>query len=183
MTTVLIGAGGHAKVAYEIAKQSNINIDGFIDPKVLSFNELKKYDDENFFDFYFLGVGGVTVSQLENRNLLYKNYKKKSCPLTLLSTHAFVSESSVLGAGTLVSHNVVIQSGATIGENVIINTGSIVEHDAVIGDGAHIGPGAIILGGAQVGCETMIGAGAVILPGQIVDAKTLVPSLTRYRND
>ena len=178
MTAVLIGAGGHAKVVHEIAMQRNINFDGFIDSAVSNFKELKKCNETQIFKFYFLGIGGVLVRQLENRHSLYVIYKQKgACPLKLLSPQAFVSESAVVGDGTLVAHNAVIQTGATVGENVII------EHDAIIEDGCHIAPGAIILGGARVGSMSIVGAGAVVFPGQEVPTKTLVSSLTRYKND
>jgi len=184
MTTVLIGAGGHAKVVHEIAMQKNINFDGFIDSAVSNFKELKKCNETEIFKFYFLGIGGVLVRQLENRHSLYGIYKKKGArPLKLLSLQAFVSQSAIVGDGTLVAHNAVIQTGATIGENVIINTSAIIEHDAIIEDGCHIAPGAIILGGARVGSMSIIGAGAIVLPGQLVPNKTLVSSLTRYKND
>jgi sugar O-acyltransferase (sialic acid O-acetyltransferase NeuD family) len=184
VTTVLIGAGGHAKVVYEIAEQNRINFDGFIDPRMLSLKGLKKLQDNDSFESYFIGIGGVNVSQLGKRHLLYQNFKLNgSSSFKLLSPRAYVSHSAVVGNGTLVAHNAVIQADANIGENVIINTNAVVEHDAIIEDGAHIGPGAIILGGALVGAMSMIGAGAVILPGQEVRSETLVPSLTRYQND
>ena len=184
MTAVLIGAGGHAKVVHEIAMQRNINFDGFIDSAVSNFKELKKCNETEIFKFYFLGIGGVLVRQLENRHSLYGIYKQKGArPLKLLSLQAFVSQSAIVGDGSLVAHNAVIQAEATIGENVIINTSAIIEHDAIIEDGCHIAPGAIILGGARVGSMSIIGAGAVVLPGQVVPNKTLVSSLTRYKND
>ena len=184
MTTILIGAGGHAKIVYEIAEQNRINFDGFADPKTLTFKELKKLQEDDFYELYFIGIGGVNVAQLEKRHALHQNYKLNgSSSFRLLSPHAYVSQSAMIGYGTLVAHNAVIQVDANIGENVIINTSAIIEHDAIIEDGAHIGPGAIVLGGAQVGAMSMIGAGAVILPGQVVPAKTLVSSLTRYLND
>lgn len=184
MTTVLIGAGGHAKVVYEISHQSGLMFEGFIDPKVPSFKGLKKMGNDESFEYYFIGVGGSKVEELEKRHSLYQSYKLKGCvPLKLLSANAVISETAIIGDGTLIAHNAVIQPNVTIGENVIINTGAIIEHDAVIKNGAHIGPGAIVLGGAQVGHMSMVGAGSVVLPGQEVPAKTLLASLTRCRND
>ncbi len=184
MKNVLIGAGGHAKVVYEISKQNGVMFDGFIDPLVIQFKELKKMQEDDSFEFYFLGVGGITINQLDNRHSLYENYKrKKYIALKLISKGACVSESAVIGNGVLISHSVVIQADTIVGENVIINTGAIIEHDVIIEDGVHIAPGAIILGGARIGSGSMIGTGAVVLPRQKVPSKTLVSSLTRYKND
>lgn len=184
MTAVLIGAGGHAKVAYEISLLSDIKFDGFIDPKVECFKSLKKMQDDDLLKYFFIGIGGSRIDELEKRHLLYQSYKLQNCTaLRLLSNTAVISETSSVGEGTLVAHNAVIQPDAEIGENVIINTGAIIEHDAIVEDGAHIGPGAIILGGAKIGKVSMIGAGAVILPAQEVASRMLIASLTRYRND
>jgi acetyltransferase EpsM len=184
MTTVLIGAGGHAKVAYEIAVQKGMEFNGFIDSVILSFKELKKLQEDDPCEFYFIGIGGVNVDKLEKRHSLYQGYKLSgSSSFKLLSPHAYISQSAIIGDGTLVAHSAVIQVDANIGENVIINTSAIIEHDAIIEDGCHIAPGAIILGGARVGSMSIIGAGAIVLPGQLVPNKTLVSSLTRYKND
>lgn len=180
----LIGAGGHAKVVYEIAKQLDVLFDGFIDPAVNEFFGLPKLTD-NFIDQnFFIGVGGVTVAQLQKRYEIYNRYVlQKLNALTLISKHAYVSPTAKIGSGTLIAHNVTVQIAAEIGENVIINTGSIIEHDVSIGNGAHIAPGAILLGKVKIGACAMIGAGAVILPEQEVPANTLVPALTRFKNE
>jgi acetyltransferase EpsM len=184
MTNVLIGAGGHAKVVYEISMQNGIKIDGFIDPKVQFFKSLKKMKDEEPFKHFFIGMGGSKIEELEKRHLLYQNYKLKNCiALKLLSNSAIISETSNVGDGTIIAHNAVLQPETTIGENVIINTGAIIEHDVIIEDGVHVGPGAIVLGGATIGRMSMIGAGAVVLPAQEVAPRMLIASLTRYKND
>ncbi len=182
MTAVLIGAGGHAKVVYEISLQNSIKIDGFIDPEVQFFKSLKKMHDEDSFEHFFVGIGGSRVEELEKRHSLFQSYKLKNCiALKLFSNTAAISETSSIGEGTLIAHNAVIQSEAKIGENVIINTGAIIEHDAIVEDGAHIGPGAIVLGGAKIGKMSMIGAGAVVLPASEVAPRMLIASLSRYK--
>ena len=181
MTKTIIGCGGHAKVVYEIAEQNSIFFDAFIDPKIIEFKNLKKIQESDFFNAYFMGIGGTITDNLMHRHHLYKEYKKKGClSFTLQSAQSYVSTSAIIGIGTLVAHQAIIQAGASVGENVIINTGAIIEHDAMIEDGCHIAPGAIILGGARIGTCSMIGAAAVILPGQIVSPQTLIPALTRY---
>lgn len=184
MINVLIGAGGHSKVVYEIARKIDIVFDSFVDPNVENFLDLKKLNENDSIDSYFLGIGGITPKQLERRQEIYTRHKKAGCyPLSIVSALSHVSVSSLIGSGTLIANNVTVQPGAKIGENVILNTGSIIEHDAIIEDGAHIAPGAIILGGSVVGSCAMVGSGAVVLPGQTVPSSFLVPSLTRYRNE
>jgi sugar O-acyltransferase (sialic acid O-acetyltransferase NeuD family) len=180
----LIGAGGHAKVVYEIAKQNDVLFNGFIDPNVINFFDLQKLNDNLIDQNFFIGIGGVTVAQLQKRYEVYKNYiMQKLNALTLISKYAYVSPFSKIGTGTLVAHNVTVQINAMVGENTIINTGAIIEHDVSIADGVHIAPGAVVLGNARIGACAMIGSGAIILPEQEVPANTLVPALTRFKNE
>ena len=181
MTTCLIGAGGHAKVVCDVASKSAILINSFIDPKVESFYALKKMEEHEEPENYFISVGGSSVKELVKRQELYLQYKNFSNPISIISNHAIIGSEVLIGSGTFIAHGAIINSNAKIGENVIINTGAIVEHDATIEDGCHIAPGAIILGGAHIKRMSMIGAGAVILPNQAVIEEFLVPSLTRYK--
>jgi sugar O-acyltransferase (sialic acid O-acetyltransferase NeuD family) len=184
MVRVLIGSGSHAAVVYEIAQQKNLFFDAFVDPSVHVFKNLKKMNEYDSFFSYFVGIGGMVITDLLKRQSLYENYKRNNYKsFNLISNYSYVSELATIGDGTLIAHHAVIQTEAKLGENNIINTGTIIEHDAIIEDGCHIAPGAIILGGARVGSCSMIGAGAVILPYQIVPSQTLVPALTRYKND
>ena len=181
MTTCLLGAGGHAKVVYDTALKISISIDSFIDPKVTSFYALKKMDEDEEPENYFISVGGSSVKDLAKRQELYLEYKGFSNPITIISNHAMISSEALVGPGTFVANGAIINSGAKIGENVIINTGAIIEHDVIVEDGCHIAPGAIILGGSRIQRISMVGAGSVILPNQTVAEKFLVPSLTRYK--
>jgi sugar O-acyltransferase (sialic acid O-acetyltransferase NeuD family) len=184
MNNVLIGAGGHAAVVYEISQQQKIEFDSFIDPEVQFFNGLNSIKKIENDALYFMGLGGVTIDSLLKRQTIYDNYYKQGFQsFVLKSDYSYVSSISEIGMGTLIAHRAVVQVSAKIGRNVIINTGAIIEHDAVIEDGCHIAPGAIVLGGAKICFCSMIGAGAVVLPNQIVPENTLISSLTRYKNE
>ncbi len=183
MSFVLLGAGGHARVVYEIAIQLGVNVRGFVDPLVTSFEELPKLS-EDFYPQVIMGIGGVRPEQLEKRHTLYIKYLQKQVLfLSMISCKAIVSKTAKIGTGTIVGNGSIIQAGACLGENVIINTGVIIEHGAVISDGSHIAPGAIILGDVTIGKFCLIGAGAVILPGATIPDRMLVPALTRYREE
>lgn len=178
---VLIGVGGHGKLVAEVAQMSQVCFTAFMDPQVATFSGMKKLNEDDSFTSFFLGIGGVNSEQLEKRQAMFRKYRKTAeCMGPIISPHAFVAQSAVIGNGTFVNVGAIIQSSAQIGENVIVNSGTIIEHDVRIDDGAHIAPGAIVLGGAHIKSTVMVGAGAVILPGRTVLESTLVPSLTRY---
>lgn len=184
MSRVIIGAGGHAAVVYEIAQERGIIFDAFIDEAIHSFKNLEKKDEFGDFSLYIIGFGGVNTKDLVRRQVLYDNYKRKKYkPFSVIARDSFLSESAKIEVGVLIGKGVVIQPGAKMGENSIVNTGAIIEHDAIIGEGCHIAPGAIILGGANIGACSMIGAGAVVLPNQIIPPQTLVKALSRYYNE
>lgn len=168
----IIGAGGHGKVASEVALS------------------LGKYSKVNFLDddypfrrshagLHILGnlsaIGSVVEAQhvffvaigdnATRKRFFDVLYKKCAEIDQLRSVHSIVSPTSVVGRGTLVMPGVVINADARIGENAIINTGAIVEHDCKVGDHSHLAPGSILTGAASIGCMTTIGAGAVVCPG------------------
>lgn len=81
---------------------------------------------------------------------------------------AVIHESSIIGDGTYIGANVVIQPDVIIGNHCIINTGAIIEHDVVVGNYCHIAPGSILTGHVKIGVGTLIGAGTTIIPEIII---------------
>lgn len=161
---ILYGAGGHAKVIYDRLKKSGIvvqcvfddnpDIRSFIDQETVHTYNPKLHQGEPL----LISIGSNEV----RRNL------------SAMISHAFgvfidptavVSNSSKIGAGSMVLPNSVIQADALIGKHSIINTSAVIEHDVLIGDYTHVGPGAVICGGAVLGDGSFIAANATVLPG------------------
>lgn len=84
---------------------------------------------------------------------------------TVIHSLAIVSDSAIIGHGTVVMPGVVVNADASIGHHNIINSNSVVEHNCVIEDFTHISPGAILTGNVKVGLGSHVGAGATIIPG------------------
>jgi len=188
---VLIGAGGHAKVAAEIASMIGFDITSYVDDNKALWLDSPQWTDEvaqqHFRTIkgtqYFIGLGGQTVSSLQKRYQLFLKYADGNTSISPILIHprAVVSESSRVGMGSLICAGAIVQPMAEIGNCVILNTGSIIEHDCRIGDGTHIAPGAIILGNVTIGKHCMIGSGAILLPGVNIPNDTLIKanSLTK----
>jgi sugar O-acyltransferase (sialic acid O-acetyltransferase NeuD family) len=165
---ILFGGGGHCRSCIDVIEmEKKFQIAGIIDvaekvnlsvlgyPVIGTDEDLsrlvKKYR-------YFL----ITIGQIESADLRIGKYEylKKlgaSFPV-IVSPFAHVSKHSIIGAGTIIMHNVIVNAGAQIGENCIINTGAIIEHDVSIGDHCHISTGAIVNGGTTIGVKTFLGS-------------------------
>lgn len=177
---VLIGAGGHAKVALEALEGKAY---GFIDDNTKKFYNLKKLADAALTDKYqiLIGFGAVNTKGLERRQSVFENYKAQGFRfITACHPSSVVSPDAKIGKGSFIGPRVIVNAGAKIGENAIINSGAIIEHDVEVGDGSHIAPGAILLGNVKVGKTCMVGAGAVMLPSAAIADSFLVKALTRF---
>lgn len=183
---ICFGGGGHAHVVMDVLsrahpQKTNIILDN--DP-ALKGSQIGQYhvvDSDDKIDKYItdkkqhfiVTIGTHKVSDL--RAKLYRNGCEQGLnPFTLKAPSAIISDSALIGSGTVILTSAVLHPQTNIGQNTIINTGAIIEHHAQIGDHTHIAPGALICGGAQVGENCIIGAGAIILPGIKVGDNTMI---------
>lgn len=81
---------------------------------------------------------------------------------------AKIGEGVMIGAGSTLTVNVVLE------DFCMINFGVTVGHESRIGRGAVVNPGANISGGVVVGEETLVGAGAVILQYKRVGKRAVI---------
>lgn len=131
---VLIGGGGHCRACIDVIEQASPwTIAGIVDlpervggtvlgyPVIGSDNDLKQIlgQTKSFI---------VTIGQVDGGNRRNQLYDKAlghgGQPVTIVSPLAYVSSRSVIGAGSVVMHHVLINSGATVGRNCIINSKS-----------------------------------------------------------
>lgn len=161
---VLIGAGGHAKVCYEIAKLMDL------------WREIIVLDDNtqnNFFaisgpisDYvkfkgeseFFVAIGSNDIRSM----LLKKLISEGVAFATLIHPSAIISSFSYIETATVVMPLVVVNASSRIGKGVILNTASTIDHDSIIGDYVHISPGVNIAGNVTIGQHTWIGIGSAV---------------------
>lgn len=181
------GAGGHAKVVADLARDQGWRVHGYVDQKPktellpssgeemqhISERELRQLLERGDVsaaaaEVVALGIGDNIV------RLACLDALGEWCAPPLIHSRAAVSESASLGRGSVVFAGAIINAHAIVGRGVIVNTGAIVEHDCGIADAVHVSPGAVLTGGAAVGKSSWIGAGAVLLPGVVVGAASIV---------
>ena len=161
---ILIGGGGHAKVAVDIICSSGDQVFGVLDDylevgsSVLGVPVLgKTIDYSRFTDCWFLvAIGNNSVRQMMVERMQGVKW------YTAIHPRAIVSAYSTVGYGSVVMANAVVNAGTIIGKHCIINTGAIVEHDNCIDDFVHISPAAAIGGTVYIGARTHVGIGACI---------------------
>lgn len=185
-SVIVLGAGGHARVAVEILQLTgNISIVGLLDPvvalhgievlglKVLGDDSLLPQLHSQGITHAFNGVGNV--GDIRPRLNVYDKILEAGFELvSAIHPGASISPTAKMGAGLTIMAGAVVNTLAFIGDDVIINTGAVVDHDCHLGAHVHVAPGATLGGNVKVGPRSLIGIGAVVLPGVTIGADVVV---------
>lgn len=160
---LIYGASGHCRVVSSVAESNNFEIEAIFD----DFSTLSKLDTNIIVGKYnptymqslsiIIAIGDNFLRKKITKSITH-NYTK------LIHNSAIVDIYSIIGIGTVVCHNSVIQRNSQIGKHCIINTNSSIDHDCELNDFVHVSPSATLCGNVLVGEGTHIGAGATIIP-------------------
>ena len=187
---LLIGIGGHSRSCIDVIESTKeYEIVGYVEKNskaVIQKTNLKLlgYDKDLPKIFNKIKYAHISVGQMKDLNLrkqLYYKLTKIGFNLpAIISKKSYVSNNNVrIGNGTIVMHNVIVNSHSTIKDNCIINTGSIIEHDCYIDSHTHIGPGSILNGGAKLGKQIFIGSGSVAKHKTKIKDKSFYPMMSK----
>jgi acetyltransferase EpsM len=174
----LYGAGGHAHVVADVLTAMGQSLGGIFDddPTVTDpggrpiLPGLKIGGRAQFESL----DGSLIISVGDNRT---RQQLAAELPVKFTSAvhpSAQVSDSAVIGIGSVVFHCAIIQAYSRIGRHVIINTAASIDHDCQLGDFVHVAPNVTLCGDVTVGEGTLIGAGAVVIPGVRIGAWSIV---------
>ncbi len=181
---VILGAGGHAKVCADMARQLNYDIAAVLDgdsskhgtqlmgAAVIGDDHVLNDFDPN--DIYLVnGIGSIGIAKA--RRAAFQKHRDAGFEfVTLCHPSAIIGGGVTLGEGTQVMAGAVLQTDVRAGDNCIINSGAVVEHDCDIGNHVHIGPAAALSGNVRVGNESMVGVGACIMQGVTIGHQCVV---------
>ena len=147
---ILYGAGGQAKVIYDLILSNNHLLEYLVDdhpnesfPHHLKIYRPLKENIEN--KKLIIAIGDNVI-----REQIYHKIKDWCTFETIQHSSAYVSRFSTVGEGTVVMPQVCINAEVTIGKHCIINTACTIEHDCVIEDFVHISPKASLAGNITV---------------------------------
>ncbi len=178
---VVLGGGGHAKVAIETLRDADLcDLVGFLDresagEQVLGLPRLG--DDVEMATLRARGVTHVFPAVGSNAVRVKLAMAAKAHGLVLanaVSPFAYVSKTASLGEGVLVVVGAAVNADASIGDCAIVNTNASVDHDGRIGAGAHVAPRSALAGGVTVGEQVLVGIGSTVLPRVTIGANAIV---------
>ena len=161
---VIIGAGGHGRVAQDIANYTYSKIVFLDDSDIKHENVVLVGKTKDYIKYignsdFFVAIGNNSV-----REKVSKMIESSGANIvSLIHTGAIISNSVNIGAGSMVMAGAVINANANIGAGCIVNTCSSIDHDCTIDEFCHISVGAHLAGTVQVGARTFIGAGATVI--------------------
>ncbi len=188
---ILVGGGGHCKSVIDVAECAGYTVLGILDKAedvgktVLGYPVIGT--DECMAEYVGTAEFLVTVGQIDTpeiRKRLHAEIEKVGGKLaTIISPTARVSRFAVIGEGTVVMHQAVVNADTHIGKGCIINTFADVEHDATIGEFCHISTGAIVNGGCIIGNDVFVGSQSVINQGRTICDGAFVGSMSVVRKD
>lgn len=174
MRLLVIGAGGHAKVVVDAAREAGFEIAGVLgrpgDPAEVLGIPVAMDGSAIDADVFIVAIGDNTARAAA----FAAGLEAGLVPATVIHPSAILADEIEIGRGTFAAAGVVVNVHARIGENVILNTGCTVDHDCLIGDHAHLGPGANLCGGVTVGEGTLLGVGSCALPKATIGAWTTI---------
>jgi len=166
---ILIGGGGHCKSVIDVIEQEGkFKIAGIVDKpdllnsKILGYSVIGNDSDlDNLAKKYKYAL--ITVGHIKSPLLRIKLFKLASefgfiLP-SVISPRAYISKYAVIGRGTVIMHDALINSNTQIGENCIINSKALIEHDCSISSHCHVSTNATINCGVKVESGCFIGSG------------------------
>jgi sugar O-acyltransferase (sialic acid O-acetyltransferase NeuD family) len=167
----IFGAGGHARVVWDILTSTGHEVVGFVVDgdtagRLLDLPIVNHFAALPPFEAVVVAVGDNRGRKAVFERVRQAGHRLANAihPSAVLSRHIRLGENVVIAAGVIVN----IQ--AQIGDNVILNTGASVDHDGAIGDHAHLAPGTCLAGTVTVGEGAFLGTGVRAIPGVRVGA-------------
>lgn len=183
MKIVIIGAGGHARVIFEILSYNrNIEVFAFIDNVIRGSDErimgIPVLGDHSVLPKLFKSdIMGAIIGVGDN-NIRKAHFEKiKNMGVELINAihyTAHIAHSVKIGKGVAIVTGATIATGVKIGNNVIVNTGAIIEHEDILEDHVHIAPGTVLAGRVTVKEGTFIGAGSVVKEYVVIGENTII---------
>lgn len=151
---IIFGKGGQGSVVFELASLHNYE-------NILQIDDTSTFQEKKISlnDSIIIAIGD-NKTRKEKSILYIENINN-----FLVHPNAYVSKSTIIGNGSVILANSVLNTSSQICENVIINSSVVIEHHCFIANYVHIAPNSTLCGNVRIEEGAFIGAGSTILPG------------------
>lgn len=189
MKLALIGGGGFAKEAAELAKLNNFEIAGYFSDKNLTdrwsyLGCLSDIDAQKDNFLFVLCIGAINSEGIKRRRFLIDKYQNLDLKfVNLISPNAYIAEGVKLGTGLVIAHGAILSVDSIIDDFCILNTNSVVGHDAYLGPNSILAPLSFIAGNVRIEKDVLVGPNACVLEGRNVGAGSVVGTGTSVYRD
>lgn len=180
MRLLIFGAGGHARVACQIAERMgtfdaiafsccNEHPDRMMGYTIFD-EKLVLGESRQEWDSAFVAIGNNAARKALIERVVSAGYSLVS----LVDPTALVSGYAEVSPGTIVCPNAVINPYAKLGIGCIVNTAAVVEHDCELEDFVHLSPNVALGGGVFVGELSWCGIGSCVVDHVSVCSKVIL---------
>jgi len=171
MKVLIIGSGGHARMAADI-------LSAMADTEPLGFacrgGEVGGVGPLGFpilgNDEVIAGMGHDAVMVAIGDNLSRKKVFDRLVAagenlVCAIHPTAIIAPDVRIGKGCMICPGAIVNTGSRINDNVILNTGCTIDHDCLVDSHGHVAPGVNLAGSVTVGQGAFVGIGSSVVPG------------------
>lgn len=183
---IIIGASGFGReVAWLVerinSKKKTWNLLGYIDdseemqnktinsyPVIGTIDDVYKFPDT----FFVVAIGSASTRErvVDRISAQVPNIKFG----ILIDPSVEMSDSVIIGEGSIVCAHTIITVNITIGKHVIVNLDCTIGHDAVLNDFVTVYPSVNISGNTDIGYASELGTGMQIIQGKKIGERSIV---------
>ncbi len=179
--TVIVGAGGHAKVIVEILRHAGRfrpvacvsptrRIETVLGVPVVGSDDALPLLFRHGVRHAFVAIGDNAL-----RCRLIDNVKRLGFSLaTAVSPAAHLAASCRIHPGAALMPGCCVGSDTLVAEGVIVNTGAVADHDCQLLQCCHVGPGASLAGSVHVQPLAFVATGATVIPNRTIGQSAIV---------
>ena len=181
MQVVIIGAGGHGKVALEVFLASGgFHVVGLIDPApvapslfgvpVLGGDAMLPMLRRDGVEAAFVALGSNRLRERIGAEVAAMGFALPAA----VHPSAVISPSARIGAGVAVMARAVVGTETNVRDLAIVNTAAVLDHDNLIEEAAHVAPGCALAGAVRLGARSLVGVGSAVRPGIRIGADVII---------
>lgn len=125
----------------------------------------------------------IAIGKAAIRRNIFEEIKRRELSLfTYVHSSAQVMPGVILGEGSVVCPNTIINVGAKLGDNVAVNVFCSVGHEASIGSHAVLSPYCALSGQSSLGVCGFMGTRATLFPGVVMGDGCIVDAHSAVRH-